>query len=57
MTKRPPMTAATNSPSYSKDFDYLIRRELDKLDTEHPPSTIQRHSKLDIFSIFIKNVF
>jgi hypothetical protein len=44
MTKLPHKIPATNPPGYSKDFEYLIRQEVDKFDTEHSPSTLQRNN-------------
>ncbi len=42
MTKLPSKPQTVASPSFSKDFEYLIRRELDN---EHAVSAIQRNSK------------
>jgi hypothetical protein len=55
MTKLPPKTVATSGTVGSKDFEYLIRRELDKFDTEHSPSTLQRNSNVQLF-IFINKI-
>ncbi len=45
ITKLPSKPQTVSSPSFSKDFEYLIRREVDKLDNEHGQSTIQRPGK------------
>lgn len=46
MTKLPPKPQTIRSPSFSKDFEYLIRREVDN---EHAPFALQRNSKLYFF--------
>ena len=46
MTKLPPKPQTVSAPSFAKDFEYLIRQEVD---TEHALSTLQRNSKLNIF--------
>jgi hypothetical protein len=38
--------AGPPSPGFSKDFEYLIRRELD---IDHAPSTLNRNSKFYYF--------
>ncbi|CAF3457779.1 unnamed protein product [Rotaria sp. Silwood1] len=52
---------ASTPPPFSKDFEYLIRREPDKSDTEHAPFILQQNSK-SYFNHFIllekkKNLF
>ncbi len=46
MTKLPPKPSTASAPTFSKDFEYLIRRELDKFDHEQTPSALQRNSIL-----------
>ncbi len=46
MTKLPPKSSTASAATFSKDFEYLIRRELDKSDHEHPASALQRNSIL-----------
>ncbi len=31
--------------SFAKDFEYLIRRELDKVESEHGTTNLQRNSR------------
>ena len=45
MTKLPPKPPKPSITSFAKDFDYLIRRELDKVEGELGSSTLQRNSK------------
>lgn len=52
MTKLPPKSQPNTSPSVPKDFEYLIRREVDN---EHAQTALQRNSKLYIFSFFLFN--
>jgi hypothetical protein len=49
MTRLLPKPQTGSSQLFSKDFEYLIRQEVDKVDNEHSPSTLQRNSKLDFF--------
>lgn len=41
----PSTTTIPAGPSFSKDFEYLIRHELDKVDSERGPITVQRNRK------------
>lgn len=43
MTKLP-MTPSSVT-SFAKDFEYLIRRELDKVESEHGTTNLQRNSR------------
>jgi hypothetical protein len=42
MTRLPSKPQTVTSPAFSKDFEYLIRREVDN---EHAVSALQRNSK------------
>jgi hypothetical protein len=48
MTKLPPKPPVPSTTSFPKDFEYLIRRELDKVESEHGTSTLQRNSKYSL---------
>jgi hypothetical protein len=49
MTKLPPQPSSVTT--FAKDFEYLIRRELDKVESEHGSTTLQRNSKYSFNSI------
>ena len=42
-------------PSLSKDFEYLIHREVDRGDNEHGMSTLQRNSRYQLRRIQLDN--